>query len=481
MNARDHILYPAGTIRPGECTNDKLKAVIEDSAGERMRRYALFARYSGDEAAIPIYEKKYGAQGERMKYKIKNAISTGIINVIVNTKVGYLGGNPIAQTLNPDFCGGLDDTARERVEKELQAVSAASAQNANNLDAFRYGSVCGYSGRLAHITPAGAMNMRQVPPWECVFFGEDGTQPEAALHIYSVREFDDRGRAGTIEHCDYYDAANIIRFAKRERVWMVTDALPHPFRQAPLFAVPNNGYYTGDIENILPLQDSLDVVVSMLQNELEEFASAYLAISGPGGFHGRAPEEVADMLRHAGVLQLPEGCRAEWVTKNLNVEAIKYQVGFFYDTMFSVSGVPNIAQQRSNDISGIALEHQKMPLENISMASEVWMKRALITQNKVTSAYLLALTGICIDPRAIDHTLTRNYPQNLKDAAGILASLSGILSDTTLYNMFPGTNAQKEKANLAEEEGERLAKEEGRVDLALPGFDERYPARGGKG
>lgn len=403
--------------------------MIEAHKPVRDKCIMLYERYKASVAGVPILRRKPTEYEDfetdhikRLDDKVNNKLNNAYDSDIVDTKVGYMFGNPISY-----------ETDKENLTNNLLEQSISEFVIRNNMDDKdaefgKKAAICGYAARLLYIDTEGEERVMNVTPWEAIFLTDtDYTEPKYALRYFFMGE-------DTVQ-AEFYDNECYYVFESKSGGPFEAqgDKHPHAFSYCPMFGLPNNEELMSDTEKVLELIDAYDRTLSDANNEIEQFRLAYLLIQGAG-----VDDEDLEEANRRNLLELPDGTTAEYLTKNPNDTMIENHLNRLDENIMRFSKSVNFGDESfGGNISGIAMRFKLMALENKCITAERKMTAALRYQFKVIcSAW--AKKNICSpdDYLSIWFGFTRNLPTNLIDEAQTTAQLKGFVSEKTRLSLL---------------------------------------------
>lgn len=226
-----------------------VQALIQSHKEDHDRMKQLYERYKADMDGPKIF-KRGPAQFEgfgtnsairRLDDKVNNLLNNAFDVDLVDTKIGYMFGHPIAYDVDDK-----DEVIKEQLSEFLLRNNAED----DDAECGKMAAICGYSARLAYIDTEGKECIKNIDPWEAVFIGEDIHEP-----IYSLRYY---SSDNTI-FAEFYDHVYIYYFSQAKgNDFELVDIQPHMFEYNPLFGIANNKELKADAEKVLALIDAYD-------------------------------------------------------------------------------------------------------------------------------------------------------------------------------------------------------------------------------
>jgi SPP1 family phage portal protein len=401
------------------------------------------------QAFIPRFKKLqryYEGESEILKRRRKdssksnNKIVSGYASYIVDIFQGMFVGNPITySSTESDYLG------------ELQNVFDENDEQDENSEITKMAGIKGVAYEIVYMDEDAKVRFNEIDADNMIVVYDVKIQPEmtGAIRLY---EQNDPISKATTSVAEVYTVDEIIRFEKEGKgKYVEVSREVHFFNEVPVVEYMNNDEYLGDFERVISYIDAYDKTVSDTANDFEEFTDAFLILMG---MQGTTVEDVVRMKEDRILLTDGEKQGAEWLIKELNDTALENHKSRLNDDIHKFSKVPDMSdEQFAGNVSGIALQHKLLALEQVLAGKERKFKRALqkrirlITEmfNKFDKNY---------DYTDIDITFKRNIPVNIKEAVEIAGMLLGFTStDTALAQLPMIDNIQTELEKIENERG----------------------------
>lgn len=227
------------------------------------------------------------------------------------------------------------------------------------------------------------------------------------------------------------------------------DELEHGFERPPLVVYYNNAEILGDFEPVLPLIDAYDVLMSDGFTEVEKFAMAYLVLSDVS-----IAEDDIDKIKKRRILEMTEQGKAEYLTKNLSPEYIKFIKEWIREEIHKQAQIPDMSDNSfAGDQSGIAIRYKLSDLENLCADKEIYFRKGLYDRLDFISWYLTTFKKVQGEIDEVEVTFTRNFPQNYSEIGDIIMKLRGAVSlETLLSKLVPFVEDATEEMKKIDQE-----------------------------
>jgi SPP1 family phage portal protein len=412
-------------IENGGITDELLNRIIEKHKNNATYNRQLIERYEALEGAVPIFQREPRFEQDKKEKQeiINHKINNDFFSEIVDFKVGYFAGNPIAYSYS-DTEESLDDTAEagDTVAEAEEARNEASKKVTDfvtrtnmfdvDMETTKFATICGYSGRLFYIDPDGEERAMPTPPDETIILSKskDITQPTYGVRYYTVTDINDKETVKAEFYDDkvikYYEgAAGALRYVKEEQ---------NLFGYCPLQGIPNNREMLGDAEKVLELIDAYDRAISDTNNEVDSFANAYMVYENVN----MTDDEIAKAQRSGAIQFFTGGANGKvyFLTKDINDNFIEHHLDRLEKNIYRFSKTPNLSDEAFGTASGISLKFKLTGLETKCGMFEAKMISA--------GTYMFQLLAkawekkqVKIDPLQCVMEFKRNFPLDLLSEA----------------------------------------------------------------
>jgi SPP1 family phage portal protein len=377
-------------------------------------------------------------------HKVNNKLANDFYGTIIDDKVGYMGNNISVIVDSANY-------QEEQYEQIMQFLDDWKNRNDIddlNADTIKYASICGVAGRLLYNSSEGA-RIRNVPnPWEVYcHYNDDTGDIEYAIWFYDKVE-KVNGLRVTNQYAELYDEKYMYLY-KRVGNWILVDSIIHMFEGVPLFLIPNNSEMMGDYQKAEALIDAYDRAISDGSSEFEQLRLAYAVLKGTGV---QIDEEFVEKMKQTGILPLPDGGDFTFVSKTIDMTAIKVLLDEIRRNIFAFCKSIDFSQDLGGDMRVIGWQTKLMPLENKCKITERKFISALRYQYKLLTAYWKQFSGIDLNYLDISWQFVRNIPRDIDSEAETLGKLSGFVSQSTALSLMSFIdNPEKEMEKMARE------------------------------
>lgn len=415
--------------------------IVREHAFESRRTLDMYGRYMQCEENTPIMTREFEGTAQS---KINNKLANDYFGEIIDTKVGYMFGLPVAYSYDRKAEGG------RAIDDQIQRFKRINNVDDLNAEFGKFAAMCGYDAGVCYIDKQGEERVKRIDPWEAIIISETNiTEPEFGIIYYDVDDDLKRVEFYTDTHKYVYEGEEFTEF---KLIYKEGESKPHLFDYCPLFGIPNNAELQGDGDKVFSLIDAYDRTISDMNSEVEQFRLAYLL------FIGYEPdEETIENMIKTGALHIPDAMNGEsinWLTKDLNPAYIDSHLDRIEANITRFAKHVNFTDAAfGRDITGPAMRYKLFSLETKSMYFERKHEAAMLYMFKVLGS-AWAKKGISFDYGLMDLVYTRNIPVNLVDEANAATTLSGITSKRTALSTLSIVDDVDEEMKRIEQEAQ---------------------------
>jgi SPP1 family phage portal protein len=209
----------------------------------------------------------------------------------------------------------------------------------------------------------------------------------------------------------------------------------------------------GDFEKVASLIDAYDILLSDVQDEVEEFRLAYLVAYGI-----EPSEEVMMQARQTGMFSVSEaGGKMEFLTKDLNGDVVEAHKATLKRNIYLFSKTVDMSDElfSGGSQSGESRKWKLLDLENKAITKERKYTRSLKEEVQCINS-VWEKKGIHLDTQDIQFQFHRNLPMEKTNQIDAVVKLKDILSKKTLLQQLPFIDVNEELARLEEEKATQV-------------------------
>ena len=424
-------------IRENGITTQLLQKIIQKHQQNALYNKRLYKRYMALDGYVPIYNRSPKYEEEN---PINNKVNNDFFSEIVDFKVGYFAGEPIAYSYSSTDEAEEETGGKKAVEEAAKVLTDFTTRNnmfGVDMETTKYASIYGYAGRLFYIDQEGNERVMPVHGYETIILSDTSiSEPEYAIRYYEVKDINDIS-SWVVE---FYDSKNITTFKGDLLSLTLDNVRPHMFDYCPLQGVANNKECLGDAEKVLALIDDYDKVVSDNSNEVEAFVHAMLLVN-----LNTDDETVKQAQKTGSLIVPPTGTNqssepVKWLTKNINDAFTEHHLGRLEDNIYRFSKTPNLSDETFGAASGVSLKFKLHGLETKCATFEAnVMNAAQYMWKTLCSSW--AKKGIKVDPLQIVMEFHRNFPLDRQSEAQTAQAFIGAgLPKRWVYSNISGVD-----------------------------------------
>lgn len=357
---------------------------------------------------------------------------------IVNSYAGYMA--------TPGHISYRSDEDIEDIMNILR-YNDYQAEDANFLtDALVYGT----AAELMYVDDYGKTRFQLINPLQCFGVYDDSLSADLIYFVrfYQISDWDNNDTY----FVDVYNGTNMVRYHMTGMNGQLSfvEEKPHYFRQCPA-----NIFYMPDEQSIfdcvMGLQDSVNELLSAEIDDYSAFCDAYLVIEG-----AELDAETAAEMRQNRIIQLPEGAKASWLTKNAQDAQVENVLQRIHDSIYRIAQCPDFSSESfvGGVSSGIAIQYRLTGMENRAGIIEGAMKKALQRRVEIICGLVSLSLGEAVF-RDIEIDFKRNIPADEANTINLVNALKGTVSDATLLSQLDfitDVNAELEAVKAQKEE-----------------------------
>lgn len=414
--------------------------MIRDHSQFKEDALKKYGRYKQAKEHTPIFNRVF--EGEAAK-KINNQLANDYFGEIVDTKVGYMFGNPVVYMYDKSAAG--HQAASEEIER---------FKKINNLDDFnaevcKFSAICGYDVALLYNDKEANQRVMRLNPWEAFIISRTSiTEPEYGVRYYET--WDNKKRV------EFYDSTYKYVFEGNDFTANTLEQVekkPHLFEHCPMFGFPNNEELMGDGDKVFSLIDGYDRSLSDMNSEIEQFRLAYMLFIG----YEPTEEQIKNMIK-TGALWIPDAANGEdikWLVKDLNPAYVDSHLDRLEANITRFAKHVNFTdEQFAGNLSGVAMRYKLFGLETKSKYFERKHEAATLYMFKVLQS-VWTKKGIPFDYTKLDLKYTRNVAVSIVDEADAAVKLSTVTSRrTALSTLSFITDVDEEMERIRQEREE---------------------------
>lgn len=387
----------------------------------------MINRFNIDVKPHLIKNKKYYDGIQAILQKSYNDPSKPCSRTIIN----------YCKNIADSYCGylatpGYISYSSEQDIEEIMNILRYNDYQAEDADFLLDALVYGVAAELMYIDETGHTRFRLINPTTCFGVCDDSLTGDLLyfVRIYKASDWDDSNK----HFVDVYSDVSVKHYTMsgtNGQLLFISEE-PHYFAQVPanIFALPDE---KSIFDCVITLQDAANELVSNEIDDYSAFCDAYLALTGVDA----EPEDIAQM-KESRVLLLPEGAKAEWITKNANDAQVENILKRVQDSIYRIAACPDFSSETfvGGVSSGVAIRYRLTGMETRAGKIEGAMKKALQRRIEIIAGIASLKLGEEVF-RDINIDFKRNIPTDIASLINLVNSLKGTVSDATLLSMLP--------------------------------------------
>lgn len=368
-----------------------------------------------------------------------NHIVTNYCDNIVNNYTGYITGLPVTYKSQADMT-------------VVQDVLNYNDVRTKDSELLRMALIYGKAYELHYIDEDGAERFDVLDARDGIPVYDNTIERQL---LYFIRFYPESTLREDSDYLvDVYTESAIDHY-KSDSGWSVvtpTGSDSHSFGQVPVTVFPLNADELPIFYKVMGLQDAYNTLLSGEVDDFEAFCDAYLVLQGVDA----EPDDISGM-KERRVLVLPaDNASASYLTKSISDTQIQNILQNLNDTIHKLANSPDFSQESFGVSSGIALRFRLLGFENTASAIAANMTRALQKRIELICA-IAAVKGEDTLWRDMDIVIDRNIPVNDVEAANMVNTLRGLVSDKTLLTQIPFvTDVDAELEAVQEQKAENI-------------------------
>lgn len=410
---------------------------FETSNKIKLNKYLNY--YSGKQDILQKFTKD--------ESKPCNRIVTNYCYNIVQNYQGYLTGQDVTYSSTQDISA-------------IQDILNYNDVGATDNELLRNALIYGLAFEIAYIDEDKKQRFKVLDSRECIPIYDNTLNQELMYVIrYYAVDTTDATKGYNVEVYDKDFVRHFKSDCAYSSISMIAE-VPHYFKQVPITVFTLNREEVSIFDKIVSLQDAYNNLLSSEIDDFQAFCDAYLVLKGV-----TAEDEDVMSMKENRVLLLPpdnqtvSGAEASYLSKSISDTQIENMLKNINDTIHKIAASPDFSQESFGTSSGIALRFRLLGFENAASSIVKNMTKALQRRIELICD-ILNLTGEGNEAlwRDIEIVFKRNIPVDNMEAASIVNTLRGLVSDKTLLTLLPFiTDIDREMELIKEQQAANTA------------------------
>lgn len=376
---------------------------------------------------LPRYEKLYNYYLDKHEIlnrrlpdpeKPNNKVIVSYPKNIIDTMVGYFATKPVTY---------LSSSNNEAMLDELKRIFFLNDEEDANAELVKNFSILGKTYELHYMDENGLLRFKQYSPLNMYVVKDNSDNIKYAVRFW----YEELLNKQKVLKAEAYDSEGIYNYTGNN--FILEAEREHYFGEVPIVIYQNNENETGDFEQLIPMIDAIEKILSDNANENEAWVNAYLVLAG---YKGTQIEDIKRM-RQEGVLLLDDVGQAKFLTKDVNPQFQQNFLETLDKLIHKFSGIPDLtSEQFASNLSGVALGFKLFSMESLASTKERKMEKSLRKRIRLICS-ILNKQGREYDPYDIRFNFVRNIPQNKSEIADMVVKLSPFVDQKTLLSWLP--------------------------------------------
>ena len=411
----------------------ELLAKLITAHGENIDRYNnLLAYYKGTHKILNRMKKSAGAAN--------NKIVCNHAKYITDMIQAYLTGNPVTYAASDEF--DIEEIKNTYLEQDISSLDSEQVKAC---------SIYGRSYELIYANEESKPRSARINPRQAFIVYNNDCTNRPLFGVYYYKTYDIDGNVTGVV-CSVYTDTNVYTYENRADNWngmQLTHESAHYFGGVPLIEYKNGGECQGDFEQIIPLIDAYNLLMSDRVNDKEQFVNSFLFLKGID-----IDSEQAKKLKEEKILCAYEDGDAKYLSEALSESDAEILRDNLKEDIHRFSMVPDLSDESfGNNLSGVAIKYKLMGFEQAVKNKERFIAKGLKKRFKLYNHYMALKRQMQEVPvHRVDIIFTHNLPANELETSQMISNLKDLVSSETLIDQLSFVGDAKEEAELAAEE-----------------------------
>lgn len=391
-------------------TNELLAKAIEELR-KQQRQYQVYQNYyEGNHDIL----SNYTFNEERANHKVV----VNYFRKFINDEISYSLGNSV------NYISMLNDTDLVNTVD----LNFSHWEKVHNQNLARNTAIFGHAYELDYINKDNEFKSTVLTPLNCYVIESGNAEQEVvlAIHNYKENKFSDN------EMIDVYHDNKIITFELDGDNFKKTNERTHIFNSVPVRINSYNTERQSMLDDIKHLNDSYNVVLSDLVNEVSDFRQALIKITG-----AKLDEDEASKMKKSGIVQVPDKADIDYLIKELNDTFVQNLLDELEEKLYKLSSHVDTNEKLQSNLSGTALRSRMISLENKCSLLQSLLETTIKKRLKNFFQYLKIAEGKEADYRSIKLKFVMNIPHDVNLIADSISKLKDVVSQRTLLTQLP--------------------------------------------
>lgn len=301
----------------------------------------------------------------------------------------------------------------------------------NNQNLLKKAQIYGKSYSLIYLDEDTEFRSLTLTPLNCYVLESErvGQSSHLALRTYFKR-FDDTNT----EYLDVYTKNEILHYK------IIThDKLEylgkhgHVFGKVPIIICRANDEERSLIEDIKSLNDSYNIILSDLCNEVSDFRACLMAISGAA----EISRDEARQMKQTGIIYVPQGATVSYLVKQINDTFVQNLLQELEEKMFKTVSTIDSNEKMQSNTSSVAIQGRQYILSSICGLIQAELESAIRQRLQMFFNFYALKTNKQFSHKDIVIKFTLNLPSDIASLADAASKIKDIVSQKSLLSLFP--------------------------------------------
>lgn len=378
-----------------------------------------------NQAKYKVYKNYYNGQHDILKnYAMNEARSNQKVVVnyfkkFINDEIAYSIGNPISYI----------STVGDSEVINLIDYNFSHFSKIHDQELMRNANIFGEAYELQYTNEDGEFKATVYNPLNMFVLESGNAEKEVvlALHIYKENMFSEN------EMLDVYYGNVIERYELVNNQIKLIETKTHIFDKVPIIVASANPERKSMLDDIKTEIDAFNTIVSDYCNEISDFRSALLKITGASDLS----DEDLKRMKNTGAIQVPAKSEVDYLIKNINDTFIQNALITLEEKIYKLASHIDTNEKLQSNLSGTTLRGRMIALENKCLLMQSMLETVIKKRLRNFFYYNSIKTGQEHDYKTIKLKLTMNVPSDLNLIADTISKLRGVTSDETLLSLLP--------------------------------------------
>lgn len=373
-------------------------------------KYAMNKRYyEGDHDII----RNYAMQDARSNIKC-------VVNYtkrFIDERVSYITSNPINYMSRSG-----NDAITETID-----IHIATWDKLHNQNLLKQAQIYGKAFELYYIDDNAEFKAMVLNPLNCYVLESNRAGEGNILALHSFHQkFDDT------EYLDVYTPDKILHYTALSNSITYKGSDSHVFGKVPVSVCRANSEEISLINDIKSLNDSYNNVLSDLVNEVSDFRSCFMTVTG-----AEISEEEAAKMKASGIIHVPANGTIGYLVKQINDTFVQNLLIELESKMYKCVSTIDSNEKMQSNTSSLAIRSRLFLLETICGLIQSELETTIRQRLSIFFRIENIKTKALFNQNDLIIKFTPNIPSDIASIADSISKLQTIVSQKTLLSLLP--------------------------------------------